>query len=105
IVRAVGGGARADAFVSVLSVPTTVALSAPAAAHAAAPSSEEIRAKGTDALRDAASSMVAALKAKDVSLATQLFGDASDGDAMELVKTMKDQFGFAVNVVQVNQPQ
>ena len=49
--------------------------------------------------------MVAALKAKDGALVTQLFGDGNNADAADLLKAMKDQFGFTASVVQVNPAQ
>ena len=81
VVRAIGGGARADIFVSVLaaapgapgttSAPTTAVAPAAEVAHPAAPpTADDARTKAADALRDAANNMVAALKAKDGALAT-----------------------------------
>jgi hypothetical protein len=49
--------------------------------------------------------MVAALKAKDGALVTQLFGDGNNADAADLIKSMKDQFGFTASVVQVDPAQ
>ena len=61
--------------------------------------------KAADALRESANNMVAALKAKDGALVTQLFGDGNNADAADLLKTMKDQFGFTASVVQINPAQ
>ena len=35
----------------------------------------------------------------------RLFADGSNGDAADLLKTMKDQFGFSASVVQINPAQ
>jgi hypothetical protein len=85
--------------------PTSASAPAAESTRPAAPSADELRARAADALRGSASSMVAALTAKDAALVTSLFGDGIDGDATDLIKTMKDQFGFTASVVQVNQPQ
>lgn len=102
VIRAVGGGARADMFVSVLPAPVAAA---PQPTHSAAPSADELRARGVDALRQAANGMVTALQSKDAARATQMFGDGINSDASDLIKTMKDQYGFSATVVQINQPQ
>ena len=49
--------------------------------------------------------MVTALQSKDAARATQMFGDGINSDASDLIKTMKDQYGFSATVVQINQPQ
>jgi hypothetical protein len=107
VIRAMGGGARADIFVSVFAAPSLASSSTSEPARAAPPSAsaEELRAKAGDALRESATAMVAALKAKDGPTVTQLFGDANNGDAADLLKTMKDQFGFSASVVQIDPAQ
>jgi hypothetical protein len=121
VIRAIGGGARADIFVNVFAAvpktsgramvaplaigPATAPAPAPEATRSAAPSPEDTRAKAADALRTSANDMVAALKAKDGATVTQLFGDGNNADAADLVKVMKDQFGFSATVVQIDPAQ
>lgn len=106
VLRAMGGGARADIFVSVIVAPS-LQTNAPSAepARVAGPSAEELRAKASEALHESANAMVAALKSKDGAQVKQLFGDGVNGDANDLTKSMRDQFGFTASVVQIDQPQ
>ena len=123
VVRAIGGGARADAFVSVFAAaPRTTAAVAtapvpeparsapppvPEPARSAPPPApvDNSRSRAADGLRESANNMVAALKSKDGAVVTRLFGDGNNADAADLLKTMKDQFGFSASVVQIDQPQ
>src|SRR5262249_48652263 len=76
----------------------------PEGTRSAAQSADDTRSKAADALRTSANDMVAALKAKDGATVTQLFGDGNNADAVDLVKVMKDQFGFSATVVQIEPP-
>jgi hypothetical protein len=118
-ISATVGGTRTEIPVTVLSA--AVSSAAPAQPRApvvppqpdpsvrdtrpAAPSAEEVRAKGTDALREAANGMLGALRARNVELVTQLLADGQNADAADMLKTVKDGYGFTVGMAQVNQPQ
>jgi hypothetical protein len=71
-------------------------------ARPAAPTAEELRAKAETALQGAANAMAAALKAKNVTQANQLFADGQNPDAVSMLNGLKDYFGLNATVGRIN---
>jgi serine/threonine protein kinase/uncharacterized protein YjdB len=110
-VTASAGGARAEIPVTVQAAPAPVVAPAPVRqnpppaetpARPTAPTAEELRAKAETALQSAANAMAAALKAKNVSQANQLFADGQNPDAVNMLNGLKDYFGLNATVGRIN---
>jgi hypothetical protein len=114
-VTASAGGARADIPVTVQAAPAPVStpVTPPVRqnppvetpARPAAPSAEELRAKAEQTLTSAANAMAAALKAKSLTQANQLFADGQNRDAVDMLNSLKDYFGLNATVGRIGPAQ
>jgi hypothetical protein len=114
-VTANAGGARSDIAVTVQAAPAPVSspVNPPARqnppaetpARPAAPSAEELRAKAEQTLQGAVNAMAAAIKAKNLTQANQLFADGQNPDAVNMLNSLKDYFGLNVTVGRISPAQ